>query len=242
MGWEPAQGGGRGRGAHFARAPHPDASSLPDPSLPPNLRRRPRAPRPVRVGDERRVRGRRLPRPVTALVAVAAAAVVVAVGWGLLSWQGMLARQRQGTGVALVLAIPGYGTGSSPIPLRVTGTTESGSPVSGVRIVSQAHGWLALHPGTYDLEAAGSPVTGSGGTFAVPKGAWHVVVTSQDAQVTAPNGTVSDRVSMTYRALGPEDVTEDDVAAIRGWMLDAGVQGVDAYTSAVETTRSGAGS
>lgn len=242
MGQGSAQGGGRGRGAHFAHAEHPDASLLPDPSLPPDLRRRPRAPRPIRVGDERRTRGRRLPRPVTVLVVACATAVVVAAGWGIVSWQGMLAQRRQGTGVALALTVPGYGSGSSPIPLRVTGTTDSGSPVSGVRIVSQERGWLALYPGTYEVAAAGAPVTGAGGTFAVPDGSWEVRVGSQDSQVAAPDGSVSDTVAIAYRPLDPGSVTEGDVAAIRGWMLDVGVQGVDAYTSAVEARRSAAGS
>lgn len=231
-------GGGRGD-AHLSRSGHPDASSLPDPALPPDLRRRVRGARPVRVGDERRVRERRPPRVAVALVVLAAAAVVAAAGWGIASWRGMLAQQRRGTGVALALAVPGYGSGSSPIPLRVTGTTESGSSVSGVRIVSQARGWLPLYPGTYEVRAAGAPVTAAGGTFSVPEGSWEVRVGTSGAEVTAPDGSKSDAVSIAYRPLDPGDVTDEDVASIRGWMLDVGVQGVDAYVSAVESARSG---
>lgn len=238
------RGPGETPGARQTYPAHPDASRLPDPALPPDLQGRVRGTRPVRVGEGhgRHVpRGRRLPGPALAIVVLAVAAVVAGAAWGLFEWQSALAQQRRGTGVALELAVPGYGSGSSPIPLRVTGTTEGGSAVSGVRLVSRTRDWLSLYPGTYEVRAQGAPVTSDGRTFSVPEGTWEVRVTGQSAEVTAPDGSASNAVSIAYEALAPQDVTDGDVAAIRSWMLDAGVQGVDAYTSAVETRRSAAG-
>lgn len=216
---------------------HPDASQVPDPALPPGLRRRVRGFRPVRVAPRQR-RHRLGRRPVIALIVAAAAGVVMLggfLGWRL--WQQRLWEQRRGTGVPLELVVPGYGEGSSPVPLRVSGTTDEGSTVAGVRIVTKLDGWLSLLPGSYTVTAVGSPVTAAGGMFSVPKGSWRVEVTSDGGSVTAPDGTVSDEVAISYTPLSPADITDDQVGAIRAWMLDVGVQGVDRYVESVEATR-----
>lgn len=216
--------------------PHPDASKVPDPALPPGLRRRVRGFRPVRVAP-RRLRHHLARRPVVVVVAAAAAVVVLGgvLGWRL--WQARISEGRHGTGVPLELAVPGYGEGSSPIPLRVAGTTDEGATVAGVRIVIKTDGWLSLRPGTYTVTPVGSPVTAAGGVFSVPEGVWRLEVTSDGGRVTAPDDTTSDAVGISYEPKSPADVTDEDVSAIRAWMLDVGVQGVDGYVDAVEATR-----
>lgn len=171
------------------------------------------------------------------LVGLAAGAVVAGGVWGWHLWQDRLAAQRRGTGVALELDVPGYGEGSSPIPLRVTGTTDGGSSVAGVRILSQTEGWLSLYPGSYEVEAAGSPVTATGGTFVVPEGTWVVTVDERGGQVTSPDGTEGEALQLRYAPVAPSEVTDEQVDAIRTWMVGLGVQGVDGYVSAVEQTR-----
>lgn len=230
------------------RQAHPDAARLPDPAAPsagqaepgPHAERprvRVRAPRPVRVGLRSRRLGRRRSL-VVAVIVVGALVVVVGGGlWAWRAWQAGLAEQQRGTGVPMELDVPGYGEGSSPIPLRVTGTTDDGSSVRGVRIVTQTQGWLSLYPGTYEVEAVGSPVTASGGTFSVPQGTWRVRVTSEGGEVTAPEGTVSNGLEIAYEPVQAADVTDEDVDAIRAWMVDLGVQGVEGYTSLVEAAR-----
>lgn len=215
-------------------APHPDASRVPDPALPPGLRRRVRGPRPVRVGPsgQRLLRGQRELVVVLAVLAVLVAVAGAGLGWH--AWQSSLAVQRNGTGVPFGLEVPGFGEGSSPIPLRVEGTTEGGAAVSGVRLVSQTSGWLSLAPGSYEVSVAGSPVTAEGGVFSVPTGVWRVSVSAVSGQVTAPDGTVSASLSIAFEPKDPDDVTQKDVEDIRAWMLDLGVQGVDGYASAIE--------
>lgn len=177
------------------------------------------------------------------LALTAAAATLVVVGaW--LGWRVVREAYRasaRGTGVEVHLAIPGYGEGSSPVPLLIDGTTEGGARVRGVRLLSQTDLTLTLAPGTYAIEAVGSPVTASGGTYRAPEGNYEVRVGDGSTDVTAPDGSSSGALEMRYDPVSPGDVTDDDLAAIRAWMVDEGVQGVDGYVSAVEAARRAAG-
>lgn len=170
---------------------------------------------------------------VLVLVGVAAALVVLAawLGWGAL--RDAYRMQTRRAGVEVRLTLPGYGEGASPVPLGIEGTTDAGVNVSRVRLVSDVSATLTLVPGSYTVTPVGSPVTATGTIYRVPEGSYAVRVTEDSAEVTGPDGSVSGEVDIAYEPIPADEVTDEDVAAIRGWMVDEGVQGVDGYISAI---------
>lgn len=214
----------------------PAANEVPDPATPSVPEGR--GTRPVDPRDAgRRVMPRHLGRrhrPLVIVLVALAAVLVMTGGWH--AWRALreayLAGTR-GTGVELRLSVPGYGEGSSPVPIRVEGTTAGGARVAGVRLVSQTDSLLTLAPGSYTVTAVGSPVTSGGAIYQVPEGSWSVEVTGDGAEVTGPDGTPSDAVTMSFAPIASQQVTEEELDGIRDWMVDEGVQGVDGYISTV---------
>ena len=117
---------------------------------------------------------------------------------------------------------PQTGTG---VPLHIEGTDLDGKQVSETALVDQGAANLDLLRGTYDITVAGSPVSGSGGVYSIPGAVTHieinekeVVINGEATQIDQGEGQVVEAPTIAFTAIKPAVVTDEQIAAIKGWM------------------------
>ena len=116
--------------------------------------------------------------------------------------------------VPLVIQIDGYDEGtSSPIPLKVTGTSKAGDAVDKVVLVKPSMPQLELLPGTYSIALAGYPVTADGTLFRGSVDTYEVTVgDSSSSDQVKSSGSAQDVVSVTpvfaFAQIAPQEVRD----------------------------------
>ena len=116
--------------------------------------------------------------------------------------------------IALTIVAPGYDEGSSPIPIRIKGKTDAGESVNRVGLFTLADKGIDLEPGTYKIAPAGSPVTSTGGIYSYDKKSIEVTVSDNPDKV----GEETPSVTFNYAPIPVEDVTQDDIDAVKKWI------------------------
>lgn len=145
--------------------------------------------------------------------------------------------------VPLVIQIDGYDEGaSSPIPLKVTGTSKVGDAVDKVVLVKPSMPQLELLPGTYSIALAGYPVTADGTLFRGSVDTYEVTVgDSSSSDHGKSSGSAQDVVSVTpvfaFAQIAPQEVRDSDVDALRAWLEAAQIQNAPQYVDAVTARR-----
>ncbi len=176
---------------------------------------------------------------VTVILAVVAAAGLA----GGYLWYQTQQKIWQQTHAPVVLAVNvtgnGLGQNSSPVPLRVVGSNLDGDGVDKIYTVTQDSNSISLLAGDYDVSVYGSPVTSSGTIFLVPSESTHVsmAVNSQHQTSVSVNGSQTDELDFSLAPVAPEDVTDEQIAAVSSWMSEAGVEDPSSWTALVSSAR-----
>ena len=83
--------------------------------------------------------------------------------------------------------------------------------------------------GSYDITVAGSPVTGSGGIYAVPDTVTHIEIAEGNVTINGESfsfdqneGSPIELPVVVFTAIKPQDVTDKQIVAVRAWMGDVG--------------------
>ena len=175
-------------------------------------------------------------KPVAAVIIVAAVAAAIIIG--LIWWSNT----NQATdapfvgAVEVTLEIPDYGEGSSPVPIKVSGTTSAQEPLLETFLITPDNNKIELEEGRYHFTAEGSPVTGAGTIFGIPRGDFEVTVGPKGTKV---DGKTSSGPTFTYAVLAAENVTDQAVGNIRAWMEASGIpqEEIDAYAASIYAAR-----
>lgn len=119
-------------------------------------------------------------------------------------------------------------TGSG-IPIHVEGVDLDNKTVSETLLVDAGSPGLELLRGSYDITVAGSPVTGSGGIYAVPDTVTHIEIAEGNVTINGESfsfdqneGSPIELPVVVFTAIKPQDVTDKQIVAVRAWMGDVG--------------------
>lgn len=119
-------------------------------------------------------------------------------------------------------------TGSG-IPIHVEGVDLDNKTVSETLLVDAGSPGLELLRGSYDITVAGSPVTGSGGIYAVPDTVTHIEIAEGNVTINGESfsfdqneGSPIELPVVVFTAIKPQDVTDKEIVAVRAWMGDVG--------------------
>lgn len=119
-------------------------------------------------------------------------------------------------------------TGSG-IPIHVEGVDLDNKTVSETLLVDAGSPGLELLRGSYDITVAGSPVTGSGGIYAVPDTVTHIEIAEGNVTINGESfsfdqneGFPIELPVVVFTAIKPQDVTDKQIVAVRAWMGDVG--------------------
>lgn len=119
-------------------------------------------------------------------------------------------------------------TGSG-IPIHVEGVDLDNKTVSEMLLVDAGSPGLELLRGSYDITVAGSPVTGSGGIYAVPDTVTHIEIAEGNVTINGESfsfdqneGSPIELPVVVFTAIKPQDVTDKQIVAVRAWMGDVG--------------------
>lgn len=119
-------------------------------------------------------------------------------------------------------------TGSG-IPIHVEGVDLDNKTVSETLLVDAGSPGLELLRGSYDITVAGSPVTGTGGIYAVPDTVTHIEIAEGNVTINGESfsfdqneGSPIELPVVVFTAIKPQDVTDKQIVAVRAWMGDVG--------------------
>lgn len=134
----------------------------------------------------------------------------------------------------------------SGIPLHVEGVDLDNKDVSETLLVDAGSPGLELLRGSYDITVIGSPVTGSGGIYAVPDTVIHIEIGEDSITI---NGEVSsfnqnegvpiELPVVVFTAIKPQDVTDEQIVAIKEWMgeVDFSEETIDKFADLIIADR-----
>ena len=118
--------------------------------------------------------------------------------------------------LGMTIVAPDYDASTdSKIPLRITGTSTSGTAVDQSFYVSQTDDTVEVEEGSYDIEVVASPLMVSGEIYEIPEPVHVEASASQDAgSEQAPE--------IDFSVKDPADVTQDDIDAAKSAAIDSG--------------------
>lgn len=136
-----------------------------------------------------------------------------------------------------------YPTGTTQVPVRISGRNFTGSAVNELRLMSPSRiNQIKLLRGNYTVSVPGSPVTATGGLYAVDSASYDIsigvldgIVSITDASGTPTNRT--DAIGFSFTLLDPHDITDEQLAAAQAWMNEVGLARADEYLSAAQGLR-----
>lgn len=115
-------------------------------------------------------------------------------------------------------------TGSG-IPIHVEGVDLDNKTVSETLLVDAGSPGLELLRGSYDITVVGSPVTGSGGIYVVPDTVTHIEIAEGNVTINGESfsfnqneGSPIELPVVVFTAIKPQDVTDEQIAAVKTWM------------------------
>lgn len=153
--------------------------------------------------------------PIIIVSAAVVAAIIIVVA-ALFTQQRNYDNAHKPASLNFSFVIPEYdpATGSG-VPVVIEGEDLDGNAVLERMAVKDASFQCEVLAGSYTVSIAGSPVNASGGIYAYPVNpvAIEVDAGSDDA---APAPVVVD--DFTFTTIAPEDVTADQIEAIRAWL------------------------
>lgn len=178
-----------------------------------------------------------------AIVAAVAAAVtlliIAAVSITTCAFMGSpaLKAKRQTHPVTFVVSIDGYDSGSSRIPVHITGTDVDGNSVDKTIFMAYSGADTELAEGTYRAEVVGSPITSDGVIFSIPTTTLDFTLGSD----LEPGETFvfPDNSVFVFEPLAPEQMTEEAMQNALDWARkdeQSGVE-VDKLEEAMKTYR-----
>lgn len=127
---------------------------------------------------------------------------------------------------------------TTPVPVRVTGTTKTGESVDEVQLLVPDQPFLQLLPGSYEVGLEGGPVSNAGTLYSASVDRFSIEVVEQ-VQGTVPDGRVVAEQTDTQmpllicRPIPPQDVRDEEIEAARAWMLAAGIAGAQEFADSV---------
>lgn len=120
-------------------------------------------------------------------------------------------QQTSGIKVAVPLNIPSLDDRGSRIPVHVSGKTESGVEINEDAYISHDGNGLKLEVGTYEVRAAGSPISVDGVIYVVPDKS--ITITFVDGLVFTQNTSEK----LTFTEIAPQDMTLAQINAAYDW-------------------------
>lgn len=120
-------------------------------------------------------------------------------------------QQTSGIKVAVPVSIPSLDDRGSRIPVHVSGKTESGVEINEDAYISHDGNGLKLEVGTYEVRAAGSPISVDGVIYVVPDKS--ITITFVDGLVFTQNTSEK----LTFTEIAPQDMTLAQINAAYDW-------------------------
>ncbi len=166
-----------------------------------------------------------------AIVAAVAAAltllIIAAISVTTCAYMGSAASKanRQTHPVTFVVSIDGYDTGSSRIPVHITGTDVDGNDVDKTIFMAFSGADTELVEGTYHAEVVGSPITPEGVIFSIPTTTLDFTLGSDlepGETFVFPNNSV-----FVFEPLAPEQMTDEAMQNALDWARKDEQSGVD---------------
>lgn len=175
------------------------------------------------------------------VVAVTAVAllIVVAVSVTTCAYMGSATSRahHQAHPVTFRVQIDDYGTGSSRIPVHITGTDLDGNAVDRTIFMAYSGADTELLEGTYHAEVVGSPITPDGVLFSIPTKTLDFTL-GNDLE-PGESFVLPDDSTFVFQPLAPDQMTDEAVKDALDWARKDEESGADVgkLEKAIETRR-----
>ena len=123
----------------------------------------------------------------------------------------------QKVAVTVPVEAEGLDGSGSRIPMRVTGTTESGAEVDRVAFVSPTARRIKLEPGDYEVSVIESPISAQGVLYTVPETTLHIVL---DAEALESGKTEPVEETLVLEPRDMASVTDEEIEAALEYVRD----------------------
>lgn len=139
--------------------------------------------------------------------------------------------------VVFIVSITDYGTGSSRIPVHITGTDDDGNDIDKNIYLAYSGADVELPNGTYHAEVVGSPISSDGTIYEIPTTVVDFTLGSdldKGETYKLPNST-----AFTFTPIDPMSLTDEQVEDALTWARrdEESQVDVDALEKAIQESR-----